>query len=233
MLLGLVMVLGQLPHPPQPRPKQIAPFSFNDIRLGMSMAEFKAKHPVVTFKYAYGSMFNPPLRAGQALCKAMATGVSFCNYDDKFSDVSFKVTAMFVDGKLAAIAANPGNWGYGGGLRMRDQVPTFVPGLIGQLGQPTKQFGTPEWPVRDLPTEFYALRWENDSSVAEYQDHFCGPFPGGGWSKAILELLDGSYCSDVGDSDTYSQPMIIYVHKTLGKVLSVRLDNPVGSPKSN
>jgi hypothetical protein len=70
---------------------------------------------------------------------------------------------------------------------------------------------------------------QNDSSVAEYQDRWCSPLgpmakgPDNGWSKEIEELLEGSYCSDTDDADIARQPVILYLHKELGKTLMMRL----------
>jgi hypothetical protein len=104
--------------------------------------------------------------------------------------------------------------------------PNSCAKVSGLAPQAAKQFGEAEtWDVRG---QSYALRWENDSSVAEYQDVWCFPQnkdkSGVDLSGGIVELLKGSYCSDVAnDQDFPRQPVIVYLHKELGKTLMMRL----------
>ena len=71
--------------------------------------------------------------------------------------------------------------------------------------------------------DFDVRRWEADSSVAEFQDHMCGPWEKGGWSKMISEVLEGTYCGR-GDDLSARQPVMFYLQKDLSRTLAMRLD---------
>ncbi|HEV7237426.1 MAG TPA: hypothetical protein VGN15_14655, partial [Ktedonobacteraceae bacterium] len=72
--------------------------------------------------------------------------------------------------------------------------------------------------------ELHAQRWENDVSVAEFQNHVCGPWDGSnkGWSKAISEVLEGSYCGK-GDTLSARYNAMFYLDKELSRTLAIRL----------
>jgi hypothetical protein len=230
--------------PSQPQAKQTDPFGFDDARLGTSIAEFKAKHPApkpsgpgAKFEAKNGQEVQS-LGAGQSDCSAMqegperhvVAGVTSCHYRGRFLGVPFEARPLFVDGKLALITVLLPSKMPPAGPSFRRDYPLFLPELVDEIGQP-KQFGNAKgW---DNLIETFGLRWENDSSVAEYQDSWCIPsFPaaqglGPDWSKEIAELLEGSYCNSNGtsnnDADNPRQPVILYLHKELGKTLMMRL----------
>jgi hypothetical protein len=182
----------------------------------MRINEFKVKHPAPSVCSAspFGSSRLP------------VKGISSCGYDDSLLGVTFRVQVFFLEGSLALIEAEPMGAGFEGGRGMRQNNPSLVPTLTDGFGPP-KQFGRPDlWDVR-LPSDYFALRWENGSSIAEYQDHMCGPWDTGadrGWGKVIKELLDGSYCSSNDDSVSYRQPVLLYVYKGPGMELKSRLE---------
>jgi hypothetical protein len=225
--------------PSQPQAKQTDPFGFDDARLGTSIAEFKAKHPApkrsdpgAKFEAKNGQEVQS-LGVGQSDCSAMqegperhvVAGVTSCHYRGRFLGVPFEARPLFVDDKLALITVLLPSKGPPAGPAFRRNYPLFLPELVDEIGQP-KQFGNAKgW---DNLIETFGLRWENDSSVAEYQDAWCFPENKDksrlDLSKEIVELLEGSYCSDVAnDQDDPRQPAILYLHKELGKTLMMRL----------
>jgi hypothetical protein len=223
----------------QPQTKQTVPFGFGDLRLGMSIAEFKAKHPApkpsdpgAKFYLSYGRLVQSP-GAGQADCSTMqegpelrlVAGVRSCSYYGDSLGVSFEARPLFVDGKLAMITVVLPSAVVDAGPGLRHEHPSFLSELSSGFGQP-KQFGNPE--IWNVISQFYGLRWENDSSVAEYQDAWCFPLnrePRLDLGKEIAELFEGSYCGDASDQDNPRQPVILFLHKELGKALMVRLAN--------
>lgn len=234
---GRGMPVPQSPSPPQS--EQTTPFGFDDVRLGMSIAEFQAKHPAPKRSdpgakfYIKNGQEVQSLGVGQADCSAMqegperhvVAGVTSCHYGKFFLGISFEARPLFVDGKLALITVLlPSAMTYAG-PSLRHEHPSFLSELSSGFGQP-RQFGDAE--VWDARIQFYALRWENGSSVAEYQDAWCFPLnkntSGVDLGEGIAELLKGSYCSDAAnDQDFPRQPVIVYLHKELGKTLIMRL----------
>jgi hypothetical protein len=228
----------------QPWAKQNTPFGLGDVRLGMSIAEFKVKHPTPK-RSDPGAEFHiennkevQSLGVGQSDCSLLregplpewahpelqrvVVGVTACHYYGAFLGVQFGAKLGFVDGKLAWIKVLLPSKMPPAGPAFRRDYPLFLPELVDEIGQP-KQFGNAKgW---DNLFQAFGLRWENDSSVAEYQDAECYPQKTSGQpdlSKEIAELLEGSYCS-VGDQDFPRQPVILYVHKELGRTLMMRL----------
>lgn len=220
----------------QPWAKENTTFGLGDVRLGMSLVEFKTKHPApkrsdrgATFYLVNGKEVQS-LGLGQAYCsimqegpeKHLAAGVTACHYGAFFLGVPLEAKPLFVDGKLALIRILLPSKMPPAGPAFRRNYPLFLPELVDEIGQP-KQFGNAKgW---DNLFQAFGLRWENDSSVAEYQDAWCYPLNKDSeldLSKEIVELLKGSYCS-AGDQDFPRQPMILYLHKELGKTLMMRL----------
>jgi hypothetical protein len=226
------------PPPPPPQPPQTTPFEFGSVRLGMSITEFKAAGPVPVPVYAGMPHGARPLNVEQTKCspylygvgRRPVAGVTSCSHDLVFRGSPFSVNATFVDGKLAYFEVVV-FMGVDAGERFRQRYPSFLPELSRGFGQP-KQFGEAE-PATNAISQYYALRWENDSSVTEYQDAWCIPSfsaaQGGGpiWSKQITELLEGSYCNSNGtsnnDTDDPRQAVVLYLHKELGNVLRARM----------
>jgi hypothetical protein len=99
--------------------------------------------------------------------------------------------------------------------------PPLLRALTDKFGQATRVVSANE----NLKT-FDVQRWESDSSVAEFQDHMCGPWDGtdAGWGKAISEVLVGTYCGS-GDILSSRQPVMLYLDKELSRTLATRLQS--------
>jgi len=156
--------------PAQPQTKQNDPFGFDDVRLGMSIEEFKAKHPAPKRSdpgakfYIKNGQEVQSLGVGQAECSAMlhgpekraVAGLTSCHYGQIFLGVSFELRATFVDGKLAFFTVLLPSATIYAGPSLRKEHPSFLSELSSGFGQP-KQFGDAQlWDVR---TQFYGLRW--------------------------------------------------------------------------
>jgi len=199
---------------------QAEPYGFKGDRLRMSIAEFKTKHPALTNRD----------------CGDEGNGVIRCDYSDKMADLSLGsgmsipigVSSMFIDGKLALIQVKPPNDTYAcfdpretsnGYFDSASCKPyrNFWQTLTGTLGTATTVISLDH-------QELHAQRWENDVSVAEFQNHMCGPWDGSnkGWSKAILEVLEGSYCAK-GDNQSARYNAMFYLDKELSRALAIRL----------
>jgi hypothetical protein len=217
------------------------PFGFQDIHLGMPIAEFKAKHPAPK----YGPQASP--LPGEALCVAgfggqprdskedSTTAIVRCDYHELYLSIRLRIGATFVGGRLALIEVKPpsdtndcfeppppagtsGAYLYSATCQ---QYPQLLHDMTDKLGQATPIVSTNE-NLKTLPVP----RWESESSVAELQGHMCGAWDGTdqGWSKAISETLKGTYC---GQSDvlSYRLTVMLYVDKQLGQTLITRLAN--------
>lgn len=232
----------RVPEPPQslsqPWASENTPFGFGSIRLGMSIAEFKVAGPVpapVNPNMPHGAR---SLSVEQTKCSPYLYGVgrrpvagaTICSHDLIFLNTPYNVEGTFVDGKLAMIRVVVASQMPPAGPSFRENNSLFLPELVSEMGQP-RQFGSVKgW---DEVGQAFGLRWENDSSIAEYQDVYCFPtFPaaqGGGpiWRKQITELLEGSYCNSNGtsnnDADDPRRAVVLYLHKELGNVLSARM----------
>jgi hypothetical protein len=232
----------RVPEPPQslsqPRASENTPFGFGSIRLGMSIAEFKAAGPVSVPMHPGMPHGAGSLSVEQTKCSPYLYGVghrpvvgaTICSHDLIFLNTPYNVEGTFVDGKLALITVKVASGMPPAGPGFRQKNPEFLPELVSEIGQP-RQFGSVKgW---DEVGQAFGLRWENDSSIAEYQDVHCYPtFPpaqGGGpiWSKQITELLEGSYCNSNGtsnnDTDDPRQAVVLYLQKELGNELRARM----------
>jgi len=252
LLIGSILLLYITPPASQSQPSQAEPYGFQDIHLGMSITEFRTKHPAA--KFENGALASP-LLAGQASCvigldsgmrekrpEDLAKGIVECGYGaEPIPGIPLRIDAMFIDGKLAVIyVKTPGD--DSGCL----DPPSSGPDLSFYLNHCgrypllwqffTDKLGPGTTVVEGKPQpRYHALRWETDTSVAEFQNHECGPFivwpvgqRGRGWGKAISEVLEGMYCAP-GDSLSARQPTMLYLHKELGRALANRLKE-VASP---
>lgn len=244
LLSASIVLLNISPLAAQSQQSQTEPHGFHDIQLGMSIAEFKSEHPAPDPK-KYGPLGGAD--PGQAGCSGSrvgqrkkdlenaARGIAWCSYGETYLNVRLQVQTAFVDGKLAVIEVEP-PYDTPGCFApppppgkstiaippppcQKDYLPLFL-SLTGKLGTATRIVSTNE------NLRFFDIRrWESDSSVAEFQDHMCGPWDGTdvGWSKAILEILEGTYCKR-GDTLSSRQPVMFYLEKELSRTLAARLE---------
>ena len=149
-----------------------------------------------------------------------------CDYSETYLDIQLRVSTIFVGGKLALIEVEPPT----------DTVSCFEPppaesrqylfysanckqyqALLHAL---TDNLGSRCIPGFYRQTRINVSHWENDSSIAEFEDYMCGPWDGSdrGWSKAVSEVLEGTYCgqSDILDA---RQPVMLYLDKELSQTL--------------
>jgi hypothetical protein len=145
---GQVMPVPQSPS--QPQSKQAAPFGFDDLRLGMSITEFQAKHPAPKRSdpgakfYLENGQLVQSLGVGQAECSAMqegpdryaVAGVTSCHYGESFLGISFEARPLFVDGKLALITVLLQSAMIYAGPSLRHEHPSFLSELSSGFGQP-------------------------------------------------------------------------------------------------
>jgi hypothetical protein len=210
--------LGQSP------PSQAAPYGFQDVRLGMSISDFMSKHPAPKAEN-YGPPPSPS--PGQASCFAPPVmgpdSVTTCTYSTSYLSIHLKLSAMFTSGRLALLKVSP----------PYDSPACFEPPAPGAPNSEqyfysatcrdypsmvrifTESMGPASTIVSPNNSELRAMRWENASSVAEFQTHTCGPWGatrGSGWSEAIAEVLQGNYCQS-RDVLSYRQPMMLYIDK--------------------
>jgi hypothetical protein len=218
---------------------QVQPYGFQDIHLGMVIAGFKIEHPAPVIE-KYGPSASP--RAGQAACTGPTgsaaekralndakKGIVRCYYTETYLSVPLQVNVIFVDGNLAVIdIIPPGDHSScfdpapTGGTALYfysancQQYPGLFQALTGTLG-PGTALPVPE------KQELHARRWATDISVAEFQNHMCGPWDNTdrGWSKAISEVLAGQYCIN-GDSLSYRQTIMLYLDKERSRTLAMR-----------
>jgi hypothetical protein len=195
------------------------PSGFQDTRLGMSLVEFVAKHPAPAPKY-YGERPNP--LPGQAVCRSTSPTITKCQFDTSYTQVPLRVITVFVNAQLVMIEVEPpsGSW------VCFEPPPTSDPARASYLSQCqeyppllralTDTFGSATILVSPKAQELRAMRWENDSSVAEFQVHLCGPWSRTGWEGNYQEIVEGKYCGQ-DDDLTYAQPIMLYFHKGLIK----------------
>ena len=228
VLLNTSALVTQSPSTP------IEPYGFQDIHLGMSIAEFTTVHPAPKIEK---NIPRVSLLPGQALCVRgilgpPRDGIMRCHYDESYLNIRLRVSTIFVNETLALIEIQPPPDSpscfeppppAGTDLYFYKasclQYPHLLQDLTGMLGPAIPIFSKDE-----NKKSLQVLRWENDSSLAEFQYHMCGPWDAtdSGWAKAISELLEGSYCGSV-DSLGYQQPIMLYLHKELSRTLVMRL----------
>jgi hypothetical protein len=199
---------------------QIEPYGFQDIHLGMSVTEFKAAHPASKQTSCIQGIGGKPRNT-----------VVRCDFRKSYANIGLQISTMFVDGKLALIEVQtpfdtpgcfePPSTAETSALYFYSTLCQQYPHLIRDL---TSELGPNPPVIPKNEKNLRVLNWHNDLSVAEFQDHMCGPWDGTdmGWSKAISEILEGSYCG-VGDSLSYRQPVMLYLHKELGRKLMMQL----------
>jgi len=171
---------------------QAEPYGFKDLRLGMSIAEFKANHPAPPPRETLDTEWQDELKhPGTAACTPrLAKGTIVCSYVDSSDPLNVSVT--FVDSKLAEIALedhdtdtaaqfcfSPVSIPLSKPLQRQEyslHCPKLWPlwkSLTGNLGQ-VKFIASPK-NEPSSPDPLYAMWWQNDTSVAEFQDHICLP----------------------------------------------------------
>jgi hypothetical protein len=244
ILIASILLLQIPSRIAQSEKSQTEPYGFRDLQLGMSIAEFETKHPAPKVE-RYGPPASP--LPGQALCAGPTMGeqkkaledavksVVRCDYKETILGIPVRISAMFVDGKLAVIEVAPpvdssscfdppppgtsALYFYSAACQ---KYPPFFQALTEKLGSATIIPSSKNDPVHK--EQIHALRWQSDVSVAEFQNHMCGPWDGtdNGWSKAISEVLEGRYCGN-GDSLSYRQNMMLYLDKELSRTLAMRL----------
>jgi hypothetical protein len=233
----LVVLLYTSTLAAQSSSSQVELYGFQDIHLGMSIAEFKTKHPAPIAE-RYG---QPSPLPGQALCSAWngeqqgnnkkdaTEEVTRCDYKESFLNIALRVSTIFFGGKVAVIEVEPPYDtpacfepltppGTSSPVFGCEQYPSLSRALTDKLGLATHIVS-----MNENLKDALVLRWENDLSVAEFQAHMCGPWgTDGGWAKAISEVLEGSYCGH-NDSLSYRQSVMLYIHKKLGRTLAIHL----------
>ncbi len=235
--LSVIIFLVLLAPSGQAQNSRTSPYQFNGDHLAMTLAEFRTTHRTHGIQ-----------RAGYDVeCHQPKESIMWCYYAAIYPSggstqvtraprpnegIVLAVSTMFVDSKLALIMvktpddnsdcfeAPPAG---GSALYFYNaaclQYPSFWQALTGGLGTPERMSST-------LREGLTALRWENDASVAEFQEHLCWPYEGG-WSKRIPELLEGrSYCG-AEDTLSYRETIMLYLHKGLCRSAVWRL--PVGT----
>lgn len=207
------------------RSDQPEPFSFKDDTLGMSLEDFKVKHlnPGIwqdkDRKSILGGVdfHKPPSGKGRWKwkpdmdCKVIQGEISRCEYKTTAAGISSAhVAAVFVEQKLAVITVS-----------FSGQGSVVKNALTDKLGPPV-QIGASGRSNRKLS----ALRWDNDVSIVEFQEKYCGNGISShksleGWSKDVTEILRGTYCEN-GDAAESGHAFIWYVHKSLSNLAMTR-----------
>lgn len=236
----------------QSLPSRVQPYGFHGVYLGMSLAEFKTKYPAPGKDWGGGgvpfgrSMCTSNMKAdktGNRVNIAKET-MTLCTYMEAFVynksiqpsippnseadrflarypqvSIPLDVSVRFFDGKLVMIEIETG---FGTAGCFYSQCEGYLP-LYQVL---TENLGTPTRVGSEKPVPLYAMRWENDSSVAEFQYYMCGPWDGTdrGWVKAISEILEGHYCGRDDDMNG-GRAAMFYLHKELSRALAMRLGN--------
>jgi hypothetical protein len=116
--------------------------------------------------------------------------------------VGARSVAMFVDGRLSVL-----------GVSYSSPSVLVQQALVDKLGTPTR-----------LPSRsnggWSALRWDNGTSVVEFQENYCGSgiwagaIPREWWSSDVAEVLRGSYCES-RDGGNAPFGFIWFVHRPL------------------
>lgn len=194
---------------------------FNGDKLEMTLDQFKTVHvPAV-------------------LCAQVQTGITSCGYDTGYADesstqrIDLKVTGLFLDNKLAGL------W-----ITVFEGTGTCFEAAPASLGPAQKSLwmtickpymrlfqiftgltdgvGTAKPIASKLFSQIYAIRWENETSIGEFQPHQCLNTDGqGAW---FSEVLDGNYCNDGKPSGSVA--MMIYLSEQLIRAVITRLGSP-------
>lgn len=207
-------------------------FSFDDVSLGMSFSDFSKLHPAPT-REKYGPPASP--KAGEADCvgttngdaalakKHLSEGIEECGYFKSIDGVPLRIGVKFLDGHLALISiSSPGD--------DEDCFSLSPPAGCRQYSQLWRRLTANEGSVNQIAPKNENLkgvnveRWENATSIAQFEGEMCGPWNGedSGWSKEISELLAGEYC---GPNDELSarEAAMFYLDKALSPTLAKRL----------
>jgi hypothetical protein len=170
----------------------------------------------------------------QSACQDTAKGIMECGVQEVYLSVGLIIRAEFIDQKLAEIIIGPPQY-FGDCFAEPD--PTQAQPAYQQerterqcselhytqlLASLTNVWGSPTVVQPGNQNKFHpfhALRWENDRSIAEFENPICGPYPR---DKAITELLASQYCQ-IGDPIDGSHSEIIFLDKDLGRMLAARL----------
>jgi hypothetical protein len=239
LFIASITLLCISPLAAQSQSGHVEPYGFHDIHLGMAVSEFKVRHPSPDKKIWAGG--TTP--SGQTLCydsdaqesKDPAKDFVKCFYGETYLSVGLRITTEFIDGKLAEIIVelpedagdcfDPSDPHEDPGMRpfrlaVCQPYTNLLQSLTGTLGQAMTI--TQAWNPNPLHP-LLALRWENDVSVVEFQNHSCGPNGSPqGRRRDISELLEGQYC-ERSDIDSPRQSVMLYLDKNLGRTLVARL----------
>jgi hypothetical protein len=230
--------------------QQATPFAFRDLRLGMPISEFHAKHPGGSNEVSDLSSSSLLRHLTQATCVrgtggprmagAETHGVVRCNYKVPIEKIvslihmnAYSVSTIFVDGRLAVIEVEPptntnicferpptpGSDGFQMFATACDRFRDLLQNITDSVAK-----AGPVSTVADNRYQLPLLRWDNGRSVAQLEAEMCGPWNNAdsGWANAMSELLAGTYCGSL-DSVSSSQPVMLYVHKELGRSLVQQL----------
>lgn len=228
-----------------------SPLGFQNLRLGMSISEFRAKHPPASD--GNGDLSSSSLlrhltqstcvrgTSGPRLESEQNHGVVRCTYKVPLEKVvsllhmsAYSVSTIFVNGKLAVIEVEPPTntnicferppQPGSDGFQMFAAACDRFRGLLKDMTDSVTKAG-PVRTVTDNRYQLLLLRWDNGSSVAELEAEMCGPWNNAdsGWANAVSEMLSGSYCGP-SDSVSSSQPVMLYLHKELGRSLVQQLN---------
>jgi hypothetical protein len=231
--------------------QQTSAFTFRDLRLGMPISEFHAKHPGGGNSVSDLSSASLLRHLTQANCMQGTSGpgvavderrgVVRCDYKVPLENVAshnhggaYSISTIFMNGKLAVIEIAPlTNTSI---CFERPPAPgsadfQMFAGTCGQfreLLQDMTNSVAKAGPVQNVANNRYQLlllRWDNGSSIAELESEMCGPWNGAdsGWANAISEALAGSFCG-TSDLVSSSQPIMLYIDKELGRELAQLLN---------
>jgi hypothetical protein len=209
LLMG--MLVSQVSEPPEPEP-----FSFKDDKLGMNLEDFKARrrnpgqweNKLTRTVGSKDSASSSPGKGWEWVsdmkCKESVKAVTECDYTDTITNIPSRVTAIFADGKLAAIH-----------LLYWDARDVLVAGthvsagdrtwqaLIAKLGPAKVARIRADFPITGNTRRI--LRWDNGVSAVEFQNDPCNnslsypgrdPAPFGqdpyptGWPIPFRQLID-------------------------------------------
>lgn len=223
LLCGFAAMLMVGPQNGQPEP-----FSFKEDQLGTYLADFQAKHRnpgqwenKVTRSVGSSDSTSPSPGKGwewvpNVKCQASVKAVTECKYIDTITDIPARATAIFADGRLAAI--NLLYWDAPSVLVAGKYVPAgdrTWQALTDRLGPPQIARIRPDFPITGNTR--CILRWDNGVSMVEFQNDPCNESLSYG---GIAEIIQGRFCESPDTSTTTIS--VWYVHKALSNLIFVR-----------
>ncbi len=219
LLIVLAILSSLSPFTAQSQSDPARPYGFDGNRLGMSLAEFKTAHmPGV-------------------LCTQVEAGIVSCGYDTGYVDesdperrIDLKVTGLFIDANLAGLWITlfegtgscfepaPGSLGPAQKYLWMTLCRPYMR-LFQMFTGITDTLGSAKAIQSKVFSQLYAIRWENEMSVGEFQPHECiKTVQQGAW---FSEVLEGRYCGDGKPSGTVA--MMAYLDKKLIRIAITRL----------